>query len=355
MNDIRRVLSYNDVLLCPRYSGLEHLSDANIKYDYPGMADVYPIINAPMDKVCSVDLIKFMDSIGCPTTIHRWFNSPEEQLKFFELCNIPGQRCFIAVGNVAKWKDWIDKIISYSVKKVVAVNFLVDVANGDTKSAVDTVKYIKEHASWCSIIAGNVATKAGFRRLQEAGANFIRVGVGGGSICSTRIKTGFGIPTLTSVMDCATVKDNAYLIADGGIENSGDICKAMIAGADMVMIGKILASTSLSNGKKYDYEGNITDDESKYKWVAYSGMASKEANEKLKSKKSIVSIEGVSGFIPYTGKTEEVMINIFGNLQSAVAYYAGCRNWKEFKKSVKMVEITTQGWNESLTRINNII
>jgi IMP dehydrogenase len=344
MNDIRRVLSFNDVLLCPRYSGLEHLSDADIECDYSGMAGVYPIINAPMDKVCSVNLIRFLDSMRCLTTIHRWFNSPEEQLKFFELCNIPGQRCFIAVGNVAKWKDWIDKIISYSVKKVVAVNFLVDVANGDAQSAVDTVKYIKDQASWCSIIAGNVATKSGFRRLQEAGANFIRVGIGGGSICSTRLATGFGIPTLTSVMDCAAVKDSAYLIADGGIENSGDICKAMAAGADMVMLGKMLAATSLSSGEKVDVNGK--------KFVRYSGMASKEAIDKLKSKKSVVSVEGVSGLIPYTGETEDVFNNIIGNLRSSVAYYGGCRNWKEFRRSVKFVEITNQGWEESKTRVN---
>ena len=345
MNDIRRVLSYNDVLLCPRCSELEHLSDADIKVDCGGLAGVYPIINAPMDKVCSVPLIKFMDRLECATTIHRWFNSAEEQLLFYEMCGIKFEhRCFLAVGNVAKWKDWIDKLIVYRKEKGDCFSFLVDVANGDTKSAVDTVKYIKDNMTAGLIMAGNVATKSGFRRLQEAGADFIRVGIGGGSICSTRLATGFGIPTLTSVMDCASVKDNACIIADGGIENSGDICKAMAAGADMVMLGKMLASTSLSNGEKVEVNGQ--------KFVRYSGMASKEANEKLKSKKSIVSIEGVSGLIPYSGETEEVVNNIIGNLQSAVAYYAGCRDWKEFKRSVKFLEITQQGWEESKTRVN---
>jgi len=344
MNDIRRVLSYNDVLLCPRCSELEHLSDADIKVDCGCLAGVYPIINAPMDKVCSVDLIKFMDRLRCPTTIHRWFNSPEEQIKFFEDCDIQNElRCFVSVGNVAKWKDWIDKLIDYRARTGNVFSFLVDVANGDTKSTVDTVKYIKA-ANWSNIMAGNVATRSGFRRLQEAGANFIRVGIGGGSICSTRLNTGFGIPTLTSVMDCASVKDEACIVADGGIESSGDICKAMAAGADLVMLGKMLAATSLSNGAKVEVDGQ--------KFVRYSGMASKEANEKLKSKKSVVSIEGVSGLIPYTGETEEVVNNILGNLQSAVAYYAGCRNWKEFKRSVKFLEITQQGWEESKTRVN---
>lgn len=346
MNDIRRVLSYNDVLLCPRCSELEHLSDADIKVDCGYLSGVYPIINAPMDKVCSVPLIKFMDDIGCATTIHRWFNSPEEQIKFFEECNIKNElKCFVSVGNVAKWQDWIEKLFEYRIKSDNYFNILVDVANGDTKSCVDTIEYIRKNGpASIQIMAGNVATKSGFRRLQEAGANFIRVGIGGGSICSTRLATGFGIPTLTSVMDCASVKDDAYIVADGGIENSGDICKAMAAGADLVMVGKMLASTSLSNGEKVEVDG--------HKFVRYSGMASKEANEKLKSKKSVVSIEGVSGLIPYTGETEEVVKNIIANLQSAVAYYAGCRNWKEFKRSVKFLEITQQGWEESKTRVN---
>jgi IMP dehydrogenase len=163
------------------------------------------------------------------------------------------------------------------------------------------------------------------------------------SICSTRTKTGFGIPTLTSIMDCAQVKDKAYLVADGGIESSGDICKAMAAGADMVMVGKVLAATSLSSGEKVDVDGK--------KYVRYSGMASKEAIDKLKSKKSVVSIEGVSGLIEYTGETEDVVEGILGNIQTAMAYYAGCKNWREFKRDVKLIEITSAGWDESKTRV----
>jgi IMP dehydrogenase len=171
------------------------------------------------------------------------------------------------------------------------------------------------------------------------------------SICSTRIATGFGMPTLTSIFDCAKVKETAYLVADGGIESPGDICKAMAAGADMCMIGKLLASTDLSNADKLDKDGKLTCNENEYKFVTYSGMASKEAIQKLNSKKSVVSIEGVSGCIPYTGKSEEVVNNIIGNIQSSMSYYAGCRNWDEFRRKVKFVEITQQGWEESKTRV----
>jgi IMP dehydrogenase len=160
-----------------------------------------------------------------------------------------------------------------------------------------------------------------------------------------------GVPTLTTVLDCAKVKDTAYLISDGGIETPGDICKAMAAGADMAMLGKMLAATSDSGGAKCDVDGNITENESEYTYVQYSGMASKEAIRKLGSKKSSVSVEGVSGLIPYTGPTEDVVTGILGNMRSSVAYYGGCRSWDEFRRKIKIVEITSAGWNESLTRV----
>jgi IMP dehydrogenase len=280
-----------------------------------------------------------------PTTIHRWFDTPEDQIKFFESCSwvTSESSCFLSVGMKSKWESWIRKLINYRFETGRYFSILVDVANGDTKGCVETVKWIKTLDPNVIIMAGNVATRSGFARLQDAGAKFIRVNIGSGSICSTRINCGFGVPTLTAIMDCAKVKEYSYLVADGGIEYPGDICKAMAAGADMVMIGKMLAATSLSGGEKIDIDGE--------KYVRYSGMASKDAIEKLKSQKSAISVEGASGLIKYTGETEDVVNGIFGNLKSAMAYYAGCRNWKEFQRKVKFLEITSQGWEESKTRL----
>jgi len=172
------------------------------------------------------------------------------------------------------------------------------------------------------------------------------------SICSTRIRTGFGVPTLTSVMDCAEIKsDTTYLIADGGIENYGDICKSIVCGANMVMVGKMLAATDLSSGTKYTNSLYLTEDESQYAWVQYRGMASKEAAMKLNLNATGISVEGASGLIPYTGKTEEVVSEIFQNLKSAMAYYGGCTNWIDFARKVKYNEITQSGWEESKTRL----
>jgi IMP dehydrogenase len=171
------------------------------------------------------------------------------------------------------------------------------------------------------------------------------------SICSTRTTTGFGIPTLTSVMDCAKVKGDSYLVADGGIEYPGDICKAMVGGADMVMVGKLLAATSLSSGDKFNKKGKKTFNMKKARWVSYRGMASASAAKGLTSKKSSVSVEGVDGFIPYTGETDEVVETVIANLRSSMAYYAGCRDWDNFKKKVKLAQLTMQGWAESSTRV----
>jgi IMP dehydrogenase/GMP reductase len=358
MVNIHKALSYNDVLLVPRYSGLEHLTDADIKieYDAPTNFKSVPVINAPMDKVVTVDLLKLMvNKFNMPVTVHRWFDTVEDQIEFIKSCGslvFDNPAFFVAVGAVAKWKDWIDKLNKFRDDQYF-FGILVDVANGDTKSCVDTVEYVKKtFDKSTNIMAGNVATKSGFTRLELAGANFIRVGVGGGSICSTRTTTGFGVPTLQSVIDCAEVKEKAYIVADGGIENAGDICKSIAAGADMVMLGKMLAATSLSNGQKLDKNGmlpaTITEEPV---WVQYSGMASKEAIQKLNSKKSVVSVEGVSGLIPYTGESEEVIGNIIGNMQSSLAYYAGYKNWSSYRKHVKFVEISSQGWEESLTRV----
>lgn len=356
MDSIRRCLSYSDVLLVPRHSSLEHLSDADIVYNYDKCSIPFkavPVINAPMDFI-SRRLINILNKNNLATSFHRWFKSIDELDKFYLDCGISENdpSIFIAVGNLSKWKEWIDNLIKIREDNKERFSFLIDVANGDTKDTIETIKYIRGMlGKTVNIMAGNIATKSAFCRLQEAGADFIRVGIGGGSICSTRTSTGFGVPTLTSIFECSQVKDSAYLVADGGIEYNGDIIKAMAAGADMVMAGKLFAATDLSCLEKFDKNGEVTTNPDEYEYCSYHGMASKEAIQRLKSKKSSVSIEGVSGLIPYTGATQEIIENLKGNMQSAMAYYAGCKDWNEFQRKVKFIEITSNGWEESKTRV----
>lgn len=160
------------------------------------------------------------------------------------------------------------------------------------------------------------------------------------SICKTRNMTGFGVPTLQSVIDCNKAKDHVEfnLIADGGVMFNGDIMKAIAGGADMVMLGRMLSSTSLSGGEK------IEDDTNKY--VVHVGLASSESRAKLGGKGSI---EGVSGLIEYTGETSEFFDQLLDNMASSMVYYGGCTTWKEFQERVEMVRITESGIRESLT------
>ena len=185
------------------------------------------------------------------------------------------------------------------------------------------------------------------------------------SICSTRLNTGFGVPLFTSIADCAGSKnDGVMLIADGGIKHPGDIAKAIAAGADMCMLGKMLAGTNLAGGACFDknkellpckidpttntvsFPFQLNEDEICYK--GYHGMASKVARQGIMSK---ASIEGVSGVVPYIGTTEDLLDNIKLNLQASLSYN-GSRNWAEFKKRVKIIRITNSSWEESKTHVS---
>lgn len=238
MNDIRRVLSYNDVLLCPRNSECEHLSDANLEYQYKcldGDYDLIPIINAPMDKVCSPELLRCLcDDFNMPVTIHRWFDSADDQLRFFKQCHFRSKNemvsglVFMSVGYIRKWEEWINTLVD--VQNELGFGFLVDMANGDTGSCVETVKTIRHLLPGANIMAGNVATKSGYRRLEEAGANFIRVGIGGGCfVPEMMVKTNNGLKKIKDIENGDFVFTHSgkckEVIATIKYRTSEDICK----------------------------------------------------------------------------------------------------------------------------------
>jgi IMP dehydrogenase len=189
-------------------------------------------------------------------------------------------------------------------------------------------------------MAGNVATGEGACDLAEWGANSVRVGVGGGSICSTRLVSGHGVPTLQSVMDCVDAGCPIPIIADGGMKTSGDVVKAIAAGADFVMLGSMLAGTDQSPGQVFD-AGN-----KKYK--VYRGMASSEAQVNWRGKTS--TPEGISTTIPYKGDVNIVLADLKGGIQSGMSY-SGSRTIQELQAKAKFVRQTVAGQAESFTHI----
>ena len=217
----------------------------------------------------------------------------------------------------------------------------IDVAHGHHALVKNAIKSIRAEAgNRLHIMAGNVATREGFEDLAEWGADSIRCNVGGGSICSTRIQTGHGVPGLQTIFECAEAKSDVKIIADGGMRSSGDIVKALAAGADFVILGSMLAGTDESPGKKVVTLGGIKKE--------YRGMASKEAQMDWRGKFS--SDEGVATMIPYKGPVATVLEELKKGITSGFSY-SGARTIEELREKAVFIRQTSAGLNESHTHI----
>ncbi len=226
---------------------------------------------------------------------------------------------------------------------------VVDIAHGHSDHAINMVCELKVRFPEVEVIAGNVATAEGVRDLAEAGADAVKVGVGSGSICITRVVTGFGVPQLTAIMDCAEAAQalGVPLIADGGVRNSGDLTKALAAGADTTMVGSLLAGTEESPG------ASVVRDGQRFKVVR--GMASLTANvDRQAMDQGDVDIEdwervvpeGVEAVVPYRGAVEDILHQLVGGLRSGLSY-AGATSLRELQANAEFIRITPAGVKES--------
>ncbi len=246
-----------------------------------------------------------------------------------------------AVGVSADTPDRVDALVKSKVDILV-----VDTAHGHSKAVIDTVKYIRRNYPDIDIIAGNVATAEGTKDLIAAGANAVKVGIGPGSICTTRVIAGVGVPQITAVYDCAqeAKKYNVPVIADGGIKYSGDIVKAIAAGGSVVMLGSMLAGTTESPGEIEIFQGRS--------YKVYRGMGSLSAMKKgskdryfQDDDKKLVP-EGVEGRVPYRGPLSEMIFQLIGGLRAGMGY-CGCKTITELQTNTKFIRITGAGLRES--------
>jgi IMP dehydrogenase len=226
---------------------------------------------------------------------------------------------------------------------------VVDTAHGHSAGVLDTVSRIKRESNYVRVLAGNVATADGAKALIDAGADAIKVGIGPGSICTTRVVAGVGVPQLTAIMDCAEAahKEGVPVIADGGIKYSGDLAKAIAAGADCVMIGSLLAGTDESPGDVFLYQGRS--------YKGYRGMGSLGAmargsadryfQQDVTDNLKLVP-EGIEGQVPYKGPVGSVVHQIVGGLRAAMGY-TGCPTIEDFHSGAEFVRITSAGMQES--------
>ena len=241
-----------------------------------------------------------------------------------------------------------DRRVEALVKAGVDV-IVVDSAHGHAEAVVNSVPAIKERFPDIELIAGNVATADGIRSLIEAGADAVKVGVGPGSICTTRVVAGVGVPQISAVMECAKVarKYQVPIIADGGIKYSGDVVKALAAGADSVMIGSIFAGTDESPGETVLYQGRS--------YKVYRGMGSlgamKEGSGDRYFQGDVVEEvklvpEGIEGRVPYKGPLSSSVFQLIGGLRAGMGY-VGCENLEQLRKEAKFIRITSAGLKES--------
>ncbi|MBI1239737.1 MAG: IMP dehydrogenase [Alphaproteobacteria bacterium] len=226
---------------------------------------------------------------------------------------------------------------------------VVDTAHGHSKGVLESVMRIKRLSNFTQVIAGNVATKEGARALIEAGADAVKIGIGPGSICTTRIVAGVGVPQLTAIMECVEEarRSGVPVIADGGIKYSGDLAKAIAAGAESAMIGSLLAGTDESPGEVFLYQGRS--------YKSYRGMGSIGAmargsadryfQQEVKDSLKLVP-EGVEGQVPYKGPAGQVIHQLVGGLRAAMGY-TGSATIKDFQERAEFVRITNAGMRES--------
>lgn len=329
--------SFDDVLLVPKKSTISSRSEIDISADMPNAKFTLPIISAPMDTVTSSDMATAMNEAGGFGVIHR-YNSISEQCKLVQSALEFGATKVAAAVGVGE--DLIPR--AESLVSAGVFSLCIDVAHGHHSNVEAAIKNIKSaFGEGVDVIAGNVATVEAALDLEDWGADAIRIGVGGGSICSTRIQTGHGIPTLHSVLICAKSLKRARLIADGGIKNAGDIVKALAAGADFVMLGSILAGTVESPGQVFtNVEGE--------RYKAYRGMASREAQMDWRGRTS--SLEGISTTIPFKGPVDNILQDLSQNIRSGLSY-SGARNIKELRSMATFIRQTQSGQKESSTHI----
>jgi len=239
-----------------------------------------------------------------------------------------------------------DYAVRLPLLKDARVDFVVlDTAHGDSKNVMEAIKNIKKEFN-IPVIGGNVASRQGTHRLIDAGADAVKVGIGPGSICTTRIVAGVGVPQFTAVLDCAeeAAKSGIPVIADGGIKFSGDITKAIGAGANVVMIGNLFAGLKEAPGREIIYDGRIFKE---YRGMGSMGAISDGAGDRYQMGKDEEPVpEGIEGRVPYKGELSVYINQLISGLRKGMGY-CGCHNIEELKKYRKFVRITAAGLRES--------
>jgi IMP dehydrogenase len=288
-----------------------------------------------MDTITEAAMANFIGAKGGIGVLHR-FMSVADNVEMFKACRYP---VFVSIGCAESELARVE-----ALRDAGAIFFCVDVAHAHARYVGRTLKRIHEMTGdRACIMAGNVATYAGADYLASCGADIIKVGIGGGSVCTTRIKTGFGVPNLTAIRNCARV--DRSIVADGGIRQPGDVVKALAFGADFVMLGGMLAGTRPTPGP---VQTETLPDGSRRRVKAYRGMASRDVQEiHHGGLAEWRTAEGISLQIPYREDEERIIADIVGGLRSGLTY-GGAATIRELQRKLDYITITPAGRIEGL-------
>jgi len=343
MRDFNLALCFDDVSIQSEYSEIMSRSsdELDLSVKIKDIEIKLPLISSPMDKVYSKDMTKTLSDYGAISLIHR-YNSIYEQVSEYERYkgypNLYSVGCAIGVGEDSK--ERFNSLYESGCKV-----FCIDVAHAHHILAKQLLEHINKNyeTEELLLIAGNVSTFEGYKDLVEWGTDIVRVGQGGGSSCVTSVKTGIGQPLFQTILDCKTAKDmyGGVLLADGGIGNFGHICKSFAGGADMVMVGRMLAATS-------DSPSEIVPMKDGRQGKLYRGMASPDAQKDWRG--SYKSNEGVSGIIPYTGQTTEFLDEFILQTKTLLSY-CGCKDIKTLQDVAKWRRVTSASVRENNHRL----
>ena len=344
MEAIKEALTFDDVLLLPRFSKVLP-SETDISLDLSKNIKLKsPFLSSAMDTVTESKMAIAMARAGGIGIIHRNLDIKKQSL---EVNKVKRKNLFVgaAIGTSSEDLYRAKSLINRGVDLIV-----IDTAHGHSEKVLKILSQLKKNSQKTLICVGNIATEEAAKKLYNSGADIIKVGIGPGSICTTRMVAGIGVPQITAVMEVskALKGKNIKIISDGGIKFSGDIAKAIAAGADAIMMGSIFAGTDESPGKKFKIKNKFY---KRYRGMGSIGAMSAGSSDRYFQKthkdKSKFVPEGVDGRVEYKGNVSKIIYQLKGGLRSSMGYI-GAKKLNDIKKNAKFIKITKAGFYESM-------